>query len=179
MRVGCGFDVHPLKRGRKLILGGVHIKNAKGLDGHSDGDVLAHAVIDALLGATGKGDIGERFPDTDRQYKDTDSMELLREVAWESRMNRVVILSIDVSVALESPKVMQHRKAMIANLSEATMVPTRRISVKATTCEKLGFVGRGEGAAAFAVMFVNDNRPIGPFYIDEEPDDEDWDEDEE
>ncbi|MGI9337414.1 MAG: 2-C-methyl-D-erythritol 2,4-cyclodiphosphate synthase [Gammaproteobacteria bacterium] len=173
IRVGCGFDVHPFKSGRKLILGGADIPHDSGLDGHSDADVLTHAVIDALLGGIGKGDIGERFPDDDPQYKDANSIDLLREVAADARFDRVVIMSIDVSIALEKPHLAKYRDEMRENLSKATKVPKRRISVKATTCEKLGFVGRGEGAAAFAVILLNDNKPIGAFYTDEESDEED------
>lgn len=171
IRVGCGFDVHPFKRGRKLILGGVHIPRATGLDGHSDADVLTHAVIDALLGALAWGDIGERFPDTDPRFAGASSIHLLSTIAKQTRKKRVVVLSVDASIAMEKPHIAKYRYEMRDSLASAIGMPMRRVSVKATTCEKLGFVGRREGAAAFAVILLNDNR-IDSFYDDDEEEDD-------
>ena len=174
LRIGCGFDVHPFKAGRKLILGGVEIPHSEGLDGHSDADVITHAVMDAILGAIANGDIGDHFPDDDPDYKNVKSINLLRYLCRDNRENALVILSVDVSIAMEKPHLAKYRKQMRENLADAINTPVRRVSVKATTCEKLGFVGRGEGAAAFAVVLVNDNK-LNKFYADD-PNEEEVDE---
>ncbi len=155
IRIGCGFDAHAFADGRKLILGGVHIPNARGLAGHSDADVLAHAVCDALLGALALGDIGEHFPDTDDAYANADSMMLLSQTAEKVRAAGGDIVNIDASVVLQSPKLSPHIEEMRRNMAAAAAVNISQIGVKATTTERLGFVGREEGAAAFAVALVN------------------------
>ena len=152
--IGFGYDSHRLVAGRPLILGGVHVEHELGLEGHSDADVLTHAVIDALLGAAGLGDIGERFPDTDERWRDADSIELLREVGAVLRAEGLRVVNVDVTVVLERPKLLPHRPAMRARLAEALGLDERRVNVKATTGEGMGFVGRGEGAAAMAVAAV-------------------------
>ena len=155
IRIGCGFDAHAFADGRKLILGGVHIPNARGLAGHSDADVLAHAVCDALLGALALGDIGGHFPDTDDAYANADSMMLLSQTAEKVRAAGGDIVNIDASVVLQSPKLSPHIEEMRRNMSAAAVLNISQIGVKATTTERLGFVGREEGAAAFAVALVN------------------------
>ena len=155
IRIGCGFDAHAFADGRKLILGGVHIPDARGLAGHSDADVLAHAVCDALLGAMALGDIGEHFPDTDYAYANADSMMLLSQTAEKVRAAGGDIVNIDASVVLQSPKLSPHIEEMRRNMSAAAVLNISQIGVKATTTERLGFVGREEGAAAFAVALVN------------------------
>ena len=152
--IGFGYDSHRLVAGRPLILGGVHVEHELGLEGHSDADVLTHAVIDALLGAAGLGDIGERFPDTDERWRGADSIELLREVGAALRAEGLRVVNVDVTVVLERPKLLPHRPAMRARLAEALGLDERRVNVKATTGEGMGFVGRGEGAAAMAVAAV-------------------------
>ena len=149
--IGLGYDTHALVAGRPLILGGVRIEHDLGLSGHSDADVLTHAVIDAVLGAAGLGDIGEHFPDTDERWRDADSIALLREVAGMVRDEGLRVVNVDATVVLERPKVAPHRAAMRARLADALGLDERRVNVKATTGEGLGFVGRGEGAAALAV----------------------------
>jgi len=149
-----GADAHALVKGVPLVLGGVELESDRGLAGHSDGDVLAHALIDALLGAAGLGDIGERFPDTDERWRDADSIELLREVGAVLRAEGLRVVNVDVTVVLERPKLLPHRPAMRARLAEALGLDERRVNVKATTGEGMGFVGRGEGAAAMAVAAV-------------------------
>jgi len=149
--IGLGYDTHRLVPGRPLILGGVRIEHELGLAGHSDADVLTHAVMDAMLGAAGLGDIGEHFPDTDERWRDADSIALLREVAGLVRSEGLRVVNVDATVVLERPKVAQHRAAMRTRLAEAIGLDERRVNVKATTGEGLGFVGRGEGAAALAV----------------------------
>ena len=145
MRVGVGYDSHRLVEGRPLILGGVEIAHERGLTGHSDADVLTHAVIDAILGAIGSGDIGSHFPDTDEEWRDADSIELLRAVVAGAD-GRVV--NVDATVICEAPRIGPHRELMQARLTEAAGAPA---SVKATTNEGLGAIGRGEGIAAIAV----------------------------
>ena len=157
--IGFGYDSHRLVAGRPLILGGVHVEHELGLEGHSDADVLTHAVIDALLGAAGLGDIGERFPDTDERWRDADSIELLREVGAALRAEGLRVVNVDVTVVLERPKLLPHRPAMRARLAEALGLDERRVNVKATTGEGMGFVGRGEGAAALAVATVTRLEP--------------------
>ncbi|MCZ7581991.1 MAG: 2-C-methyl-D-erythritol 2,4-cyclodiphosphate synthase [Deltaproteobacteria bacterium] len=154
MRIGIGHDVHCLVAGRPLILGGVAVPYEKGLDGHSDADVLAHAVADALLGAAAMGDIGRHFPDTDPQYRNADSMDLLRRVAELLRERGFGIGNIDATVIAQAPKLAPHIPAMIGNLARALGVESSRVSVKATTEEGLGFTGSGEGMAAQAVALI-------------------------
>ena len=146
-RTGIGIDSHAFAPGRRLILGGVEVPHDQGLQGHSDADVLAHAITDALLGAAGLGDIGQHFPDTDERWRDADSMELLRDVAGRVRDAGFEIEHVDATVMLERPKLAPHREAIAASL--AAVVGS--VNVKATTGERMGFVGRGEGVAALAV----------------------------
>jgi len=154
MRIGQGFDVHALVAGRRLIIGGVDIPFEKGLAGHSDADVLIHAVCDALLGAAGLGDIGRHFPDTDPKYKDADSRALLREVAAKVRGAGYSIANLDATLHAEAPKMAPHIPAMIANLSADLGLKSGRVNVKAKTAERLGAIGRGEGIAAEAVALL-------------------------
>ena len=154
-RSGIGYDVHRLAPGRRLVLGGVELDSERGLDGHSDADVLAHAVIDALLGAAGLGDIGMHFPDSDERYRDADSIELLREVAARVRGGGLSIVNVDATVALEAPKLGAARERMRERLAEALGIEPSAVNVKATTGEALGFVGRGEGAAALAIATLD------------------------
>jgi 2-C-methyl-D-erythritol 2,4-cyclodiphosphate synthase len=149
--IGLGYDTHALVAGRPLVLGGVRIEHDLGLSGHSDADVLTHAVIDAVLGAAGLGDIGEHFPDTDERWRDADSIALLRHVAGLVRDAGLRVVNVDATVVLEAPKVSPHKPAMRARLADALGLDERRVNVKATTGEGLGFVGRQEGAAALAV----------------------------
>lgn len=154
-RVGTGFDVHRFKQGRKLVLGGVDIVFERGLDGHSDADVLVHAVMDALLGSMALGDIGRHFPDTDPAYAGADSIELLRRVCGLISGRGARICNIDATILAEAPKMAPHIELMCANIAEAAGLAVDRVSVKATTLEKMGFVGRGEGIGAMAVAGVN------------------------
>ena len=156
MRVGLGVDVHAFaapEEGRRLVLGGVEIPSDRGLLGHSDADVLAHAIADALLGAAGLEDIGHYFPDTDERYRDADSIELLREVrglvggSWG-------VANVDAVVICERPKIRDHREAMRKNLATALGIEETRVGVRGTTTERLGFAGRGEGIAAQAVCLL-------------------------
>ena len=146
---GIGWDVHRLAEGRDLVLGGVRIEHDRGLEGHSDADVVVHAIIDAILGAAGLGDIGEQFPDTDEAFRRADSLELLRDVV--ALLGPREVLHVDVSVLIERPKLLPHKPAMRDNLASALGVTQSRVNVKATTGERLGFVGREEGVAALAV----------------------------
>jgi 2-C-methyl-D-erythritol 2,4-cyclodiphosphate synthase len=148
---GIGYDSHRLVPGRRFVLGGVEIPHELGLDGHSDADVLTHAVIDALLGAAGLGDIGEHFPDTDERYRDADSLVLLGAVVTSVIATGLEVENVDVTVVMERPKLGPHRDAIRANLAKALALPPQRVNVKATTGEGIGFVGRGEGVAALAV----------------------------
>jgi 2-C-methyl-D-erythritol 2,4-cyclodiphosphate synthase len=154
MRVGQGFDVHRLVAGRKLVVGGVEISHDKGLLGHSDADVLLHAICDALLGAAALGDIGKHFPDTDARFKDIDSRELLRQVAGllEDRGRRVV--NIDATIIAEAPRMAPHIPRMVVNIAADVGIEPHYVNVKATTTEGLGFTGRGEGIAAQAICLV-------------------------
>lgn len=155
LRIGLGYDVHAFKAGRKLILGGVDIPHAVGLDGHSDADVLAHAISDALLGAIRGGDIGKLFPDTDPAYKDADSLKLLAAVAEKVREEGYEIVDVDSVVAAQEPKLSPHRDQMRKNLAQAMNIPVESVGVKATTTEHLGFEGRQEGISAQAVCLVS------------------------
>jgi 2-C-methyl-D-erythritol 2,4-cyclodiphosphate synthase len=152
---GIGYDCHRLIEGRRLILGGVEIEHDRGLEGHSDADVLTHAVIDALLGAAGMGDIGEHFPDSDERYRDADSMWLLAEVLDRLRMSHYRVVHVDATVIMEQPKLGVHRAAIRARLAQELGLPPERVNVKATTGEGLGFVGRGEGVAALAIATLD------------------------
>ena len=154
MRIGQGFDVHPLVPGRRLVIGGVEIAHDKGLAGHSDADVLLHAVCDALLGAAALGDIGRHFPDSDARYRGIDSRELLRHVAslLAGRGHRVV--NVDATIIAEAPRMAPHIPTMVANIAADLGVEAPCVNVKATTTERLGFAGRGEGIAAQAVCLV-------------------------
>jgi 2-C-methyl-D-erythritol 2,4-cyclodiphosphate synthase len=149
--VGIGYDSHRLLEGRRLILGGVEIPSPVGLDGHSDADVLTHAIIDALLGAAGLGDIGEHFPDTDERHRDADSVQLLAQVVTSVIAAGFSIVNVDVTVVMERPKLGPHRAAIRERLAATLDLPGARVNVKATTGEAMGFVGRGEGVAALAV----------------------------
>lgn len=149
--VGIGFDSHRLVAGRKLLIGGVEIPFERGLDGHSDADVLAHAVIDALLGACGKDDIGERFPNTDERWRDADSMEMLASVVENVVTEGLEIVNVDCTVVIEAPKLSPHRHAIRQKLAEVLDLELGRVNVKASTGEGMGFVGRGEGVAALAI----------------------------
>jgi 2-C-methyl-D-erythritol 2,4-cyclodiphosphate synthase len=151
VRTGIGYDCHRFADGRRLILGGVQIEHDRGLEGHSDADVLTHAVIDALLGAAALGDIGEHFPDTDERYRDADSIELLREAVSAVIAAGFKVVNVDATVMIEQPKLATHRSAMRSRLAAALGVEPGRLNVKATRGEGMGFVGRGEGAAALAV----------------------------
>jgi 2-C-methyl-D-erythritol 2,4-cyclodiphosphate synthase len=154
MRIGQGSDVHALVEGRKLVIGGVTIPFGKGLAGHSDADVLVHAVCDALLGAAALGDIGRHFPDTDPRYRNADSRAFLREVAAKVREAGFSISNVDATIHAEAPKMAPHIGAMIANLAADLGLPAARINVKAKTAERLGAIGRGEGIAAEAVALL-------------------------
>lgn len=154
MRIGQGYDVHAFAEGRKLILGGVDIPHTKGLLGHSDADVLAHAIADALLGAIRGGDIGKLFPDTDSAYAGADSLVLLAAVANKVREEGYVILDVDSVVAAQAPKLSPHREAIRQNLAKAMGISVENIGVKATTTEHLGFEGREEGISATAVALL-------------------------
>ena len=156
MRIGHGFDAHALVAGRRLVIGGVVIPHEKGLAGHSDADVLIHAVCDALLGAAGLGDIGTHFPDSDARYKDIDSRRLLREVARLLKERGLKAANVDATVIAQAPRMAPHIAAMRANLAADLGVAPDAVNVKAKTTEKLGFVGRGEGIAAEAVALLSD-----------------------
>jgi 2-C-methyl-D-erythritol 2,4-cyclodiphosphate synthase len=156
MRIGQGFDVHQLVAGRKLVIGGVDIPHDKGLEGHSDADVLIHALCDALLGAAGLGDIGRHFPDSDARYKGIDSRKLLREVAQLLGRNKLRVVNVDATIIAQAPKMAPHIPAMRANLAADLGIESDRVNIKAKTTEKLGFVGRGEGIAAEAIALLDD-----------------------
>lgn len=154
MRIGQGFDVHAFAENRKLILGGVEIPYEKGLLGHSDADVLLHAICDALLGAAALGDIGRHFPDTDAKYKNIDSRELLRDVLARIRSLGWVVGNVDATLIAQAPKMAPHIAAMTQNIAADLGVALDQINVKATTTEKLGFAGREEGIAAQAICLL-------------------------
>ena len=154
MRIGQGFDVHALVTGRRLIIGGVDIPYEKGLDGHSDADVLLHAITDALFGAAGLGDIGRHFPDTDARYKGADSRELLRECGRKLAAAGFAIVNIDSTIIAQAPKMAPHIPGMQANIAADLGLEVAAVNVKAKTTERLGFTGRGEGIAAEAIALV-------------------------
>ncbi len=159
MRIGFGYDVHRMVVNRRLILGGVEIPFIKGLLGHSDADVLCHAFADALLGAAALGDIGRHFPDTDPRFRDISSLVLLKYVGELVRSNGFDIINIDSTLLLQAPKIFPYIKRMRENIAEALAIGVDQVSVKATTNEELGFIGMGEGAAAYAVASIQ-NRQI-------------------
>ena len=154
MRIGQGFDVHPLVAGRKLIIGGVEIPFDKGLDGHSDADVLLHAICDALLGAAGLGDIGQHYPDTSAELRGVDSRQLLRDVASKLAARKLSVVNVDATIIAQAPRIAPYRPRMIANIADDLGIAPAMVNIKATTTEHLGFLGRMEGIAAQAVALV-------------------------
>lgn len=157
MRIGSGYDVHRLVTGRKLILGGVTIPFAKGLSGHSDADVLVHALCDALLGAAGLGDIGLHFPDNDSAYKDISSLILLDRTREMLAQKNYAIINIDTIIFAQAPKLTPFRKEMSINLAQTLAISSALINIKATTTEGLGMIGQGQGIAALASVLINKN----------------------
>jgi 2-C-methyl-D-erythritol 2,4-cyclodiphosphate synthase len=154
MRIGQGFDVHRLVAGRRLVVGGVEIAHDKGLLGHSDADVLLHAICDALLGAAALGDIGKHFPDSDPKYRGIDSRELLRHVALLLRDRGLRVVNVDATIIAQAPRMAPHIPAMVAHIAADLSVAANSVNVKATTTEELGFAGRGEGIAAQAICLI-------------------------
>jgi 2-C-methyl-D-erythritol 2,4-cyclodiphosphate synthase len=154
MRIGQGLDVHAFAAGRKLVIGGVEIPHHKGLAGHSDADVLLHAICDALLGAAALGDIGRHYPDNDPKYSDIDSRQLLRDVAAKLKAQGCKIVNVDATIIAETPRMAPHVARMIGNIATDLGVAPAAINIKATTTEQLGFIGRGEGIAAMAVALI-------------------------
>ncbi len=152
--VGIGYDVHRFAEGRPLILGGVEIPHSHGLDGHSDADVLCHAIADALLGAIGERDIGQHFPNSDESIRGISSLEILRKVATLLASRNARLVNIDATLVAEAPKINPHVSLMRERIAEALRMPTMRVGIKATTNERMGFLGRGEGIAAMAVASV-------------------------
>jgi 2-C-methyl-D-erythritol 2,4-cyclodiphosphate synthase len=162
MQTGLGYDCHRFAAGRRLVIGGVEIPHDRGLEGHSDADVLAHAVIDALLGAAALGDIGQHFPDTDERYRDADSIQLLRTTVRLLSDRRHLIKHVDATVLLERPKLSPFRERIRASLADALGLDLEHVNIKATRGEGMGFVGSGEGAAALAIATVElDTGSIG------------------
>lgn len=159
VRTGLGYDCHQLVEGRPLVLGGVTVPHSHGLLGHSDADVLTHAVIDAMLGAAGLGDIGTHFPDTDERYRGADSLELLRVAVGLVRDAGFSVVNVDVTVVIERPKLAPMREQMRSNVASAMELDPGRVNVKATRGEGMGFIGRLEGAAALAVATLEDSLP--------------------
>lgn len=155
MRIGQGFDVHAFGPGEHVVLGGVRIPYTRGVVAHSDGDVIIHALCDAVLGALGLGDIGQHFPDSDPRYRGADSRAFLREVAARMRAAGLKLVNADVTVLAEGPRIAAHRLAMAANLAQDLGVAAARINIKATTAERLGSIGRGEGLAAMAAVLLD------------------------
>ncbi len=154
MRIGQGFDVHPFVQGRKLIIGGVDIPYYKGLKGHSDADVLLHAICDALLGAAALGDIGQHYPDSDAKFSDIDSRKLLRDVAKKLAELKLRVVNVDATIIAEEPRMSPHMSRMIGNIAADLGITPAMVNVKATTTEQLGFIGRGEGIAAQAIALL-------------------------
>ena len=154
MRIGQGFDVHPLVRGRRLVIGGVEIPYERGLDGHSDADVLLHASCDALLGAAGLGDIGQHYPDTSAEFRGVDSRKLLREVAKKLAVLSLRVVNIDATIIAQEPRMAPHVARMIGNIAADLGIAPAMVNIKATTTEHLGFLGRVEGIAAQAVALL-------------------------
>ena len=160
-RTGIGYDVHRFVEGRPLVLGGIPIPHDRGLDGHSDADVLLHAIADAILGAAAMGDIGFHFPPGDARWKDVDSRELLRQSVDIVRTAGWLLVNLDATVIAEAPKIAPHSAAMRLEIREATGLPIDAISIKATTNELMGFIGRGEGIAALAIATIVAEEPAG------------------
>jgi 2-C-methyl-D-erythritol 2,4-cyclodiphosphate synthase len=156
MRIGQGYDVHALVPGRKLVIGGVQIPFHLGLEGHSDADVLLHAICDALLGAAGLGDIGRHFPDTDPQYSEIDSRELLRGVAKQLAAQKYRVVNVDATVIAQAPRMAPHFARMTGNIAADLGLAPAAVNLKATTTEGLGAIGRGEGIAALAVALIEE-----------------------
>lgn len=152
--VGFGYDVHKLAEGESLILGGIKIDSPIGTVAHSDGDVLIHAVIDAILGAAGLGDIGEHFPDTDDKWKGADSTKLLKAVMGMIREEGLHLINVDAIIVMEKPKLSPHKEKIKLKLAELLHLPPKKVNIKATTSEKMGFIGRGEGVAVHAVCML-------------------------
>jgi 2-C-methyl-D-erythritol 2,4-cyclodiphosphate synthase len=163
LRFGIGYDVHRLVINRKLIIGGVEIPFIKGLQGHSDADVLCHAIADALLGAAALGDIGKHFPDTDPRYKDVSSIILLKFVGEHVRSHGYSIVNIDSTVVLQQPKISPYTNRMRENIAAALGLDDGQVSVKATTSDQLGFIGMGEGAAVYAIASINRTQALIDF----------------
>jgi 2-C-methyl-D-erythritol 2,4-cyclodiphosphate synthase len=155
MRIGQGLDVHAFAAGRKLRIGGVEIPHHKGLAGHSDADVLLHAICDALLGAAGLGDIGQHYPDTDPAFSEIDSRKLLRDVAQKLAALKLKVVNLDATIVAEAPRMAPHVRRMVGNIAADLGIAPATINVKATTTERLGFIGRGEGIAAMAVVLLD------------------------
>jgi len=154
IRTGIGFDIHRFATGRKLILGGVEIPSSEGLEGHSDADVLCHALADALLGAIADGDIGQHFPNTDPRWKNADSVELLRQVVLRVKARGFHVVNVDAAIQAEKPKIMPHAMTMRIRLAPVLELGVDAVSIKATTMEGMGAIGRGEGIAVMAVATV-------------------------
>ncbi len=157
IRIGNGYDVHALEKGEKLILGGVEIEYEFGLKGHSDADVLLHATIDALLGASALGDIGTHFPPTDPAYKDISSLLLLSRTQEILKGSGFEVVNIDSTIVCEAPRLALYMDRMVANIADTLVMDSRRVSVKATTTEGLGFIGKGEGIAAYSTVLVEES----------------------
>lgn len=156
MRIGIGYDVHQLKEGRKLIIGGVNVPSAKGLMGHSDADVLTHSLMDAILGAIGKGDIGRHFPDTSEKYKDINSLLLLEQVYQYLEKENYTIGNIDMIIMAEKPKMAPYYQQIKKNFSRILNISKDIVNIKATTTEQLGFIGREEGIAAQSIVLIKE-----------------------
>ena len=154
MRIGQGFDVHPFALGRKLVIGGVEIEYPRGLDGHSDADVLLHAICDALLGAAGLGDIGQHYPDNSLEFRNIDSRKLLRDVAKKVAQQKLRVVNIDATILAQEPRLSPHMARMIGNIASDLGITPAMVNIKATTTEGLGFVGRVEGIAAQAIALL-------------------------
>lgn len=158
--IGFGYDVHALAEGESLVVGGVAIPSAIGTVAHSDGDVLLHAVCDALLGAAGLGDIGEHFPDTSAEFKNISSLELLVRVVALLHKSGYAVVNLDATLVLERPKISPYKAAMRENIAKVCAVPVERVSVKATTSEGMGFVGTGQGIQAYCSCFIREGRAV-------------------
>jgi 2-C-methyl-D-erythritol 2,4-cyclodiphosphate synthase len=154
MRIGQGFDVHPLVAGRRLVIGGVDIPFEKGLQGHSDADVLLHAICDALLGAAGLGDIGQHYPDTDAKFRGADSRVLLRDVSKKLSERKLRVVNVDATIIAQAPRIAPYRSQMVENIAADLGIASAAVNVKATTTEQLGFLGRMEGIAAQAIALI-------------------------
>jgi 2-C-methyl-D-erythritol 2,4-cyclodiphosphate synthase len=154
MRIGQGFDVHPFALGRRLVIGGVEIEYDRGLEGHSDADVLLHAICDALLGAAGLGDIGQHYPDSDSEFRNVDSRNLLRDVAKKLGQQKLRVVNIDATIIAQEPRMSPHMPRMIGNIAADLGITPAMVNINATTTEGLGFVGRVEGIAAQAVALL-------------------------